>query len=291
MTTPTPGVGPVTTLAYIATIDDSGRFGTSKALGAHLGPTPRVNQSGEIDRSGQISKCGDRMQRHLLYEAASGADDAYPQVVSPAGLGYLPFPSTGAGLVVAERRRLAFTTLGPRPLDASDRIVGDGVPAALPGARQLECRKARSRSRARRPIGTQAPRPRFSNRLGRLRGKSTWSKIFRHPQRWRNTGAWLKSCGTWQLKCGFATHATNSSTSPLVSIGWPPIPNAKFAVWRSTGRSRRRQRHSRSFGRTTAAAPLGSSSQNRLRRSSAASSGAAGLPRSCPFAVIRIPAG
>jgi len=66
-----PGVGPVTTLAYTATIDDPSRFGTSKALGAHLGLTPRIYQSGEIDRSGQISKCGDRMLRHLLYEAAS----------------------------------------------------------------------------------------------------------------------------------------------------------------------------------------------------------------------------
>ena len=64
-------VGPVTSLAYMATVDDPGRFGTSKALGAHLGLTPRVYQSGEIDRSGQISKCGDRMLRHLLYEAAS----------------------------------------------------------------------------------------------------------------------------------------------------------------------------------------------------------------------------
>jgi transposase len=66
-----PGVGPVTSLAFKATIDDSARFATSKALGAHLGLTPRVYQSGEIDRSGHISKCGDRMMRHLLYEAAS----------------------------------------------------------------------------------------------------------------------------------------------------------------------------------------------------------------------------
>jgi transposase len=66
-----PGVGPVTSLAFKATIDDLGRFDTSKALGAHLGLTPRVYQSGEIDRSGRISKCGDRMMRHLLYEAAS----------------------------------------------------------------------------------------------------------------------------------------------------------------------------------------------------------------------------
>ena len=66
-----PGVGPVNSLAFVATIDDPCRFGSSKALGAHLGLTPRVYQSGEIDRSGQISKCGDRMLRHLLYEAAS----------------------------------------------------------------------------------------------------------------------------------------------------------------------------------------------------------------------------
>jgi hypothetical protein len=63
---------PVTTLAYIATIDHPGRFGFSKALGAHLGLTPHVYQSVEIDRSEQISKCGDRMIRHLLDEAASG---------------------------------------------------------------------------------------------------------------------------------------------------------------------------------------------------------------------------
>jgi len=46
-------------------------LGTSKALGAHLGPTPRVYQSGESDRSGHSSKCGDRMLRHLLYEAGT----------------------------------------------------------------------------------------------------------------------------------------------------------------------------------------------------------------------------
>jgi transposase len=34
-----------------AIVTDPGRFGTSKALGAHLGLAPRVYQSGEIDRS------------------------------------------------------------------------------------------------------------------------------------------------------------------------------------------------------------------------------------------------
>lgn len=36
-----------------------------------MGLTPRIYQSGEVDRSGQISKAGDDMMRHLLYEAAS----------------------------------------------------------------------------------------------------------------------------------------------------------------------------------------------------------------------------
>src|SRR5580704_11014701 len=66
-----PGVGPITSLAFRVTVDDPSRFDSSKAVGAHLGLTPRVYQSGETDRSGQISKAGDHMLRHLLYEAAS----------------------------------------------------------------------------------------------------------------------------------------------------------------------------------------------------------------------------
>ena len=66
-----PGVGAITSLAFRATVDDPIRFTLSKSLGAHIGLTPRVYQSGEIDRSGQISKAGDHMLRHLLYEAAS----------------------------------------------------------------------------------------------------------------------------------------------------------------------------------------------------------------------------
>jgi transposase len=66
-----PGVGPITSLAFRVTVDDPARFDSSKAVGAHIGLTPRVYESGEIDRSGQISKAGDHMLRHLLYEAAS----------------------------------------------------------------------------------------------------------------------------------------------------------------------------------------------------------------------------
>lgn len=66
-----PGVGPITSLAFKATIDDPKRFPNSKKVGAHLGLVPRVFQSGEFDHSGHISKCGDRMMRYYLYESAT----------------------------------------------------------------------------------------------------------------------------------------------------------------------------------------------------------------------------
>ncbi|MEE9251126.1 MAG: IS110 family transposase [Alphaproteobacteria bacterium] len=66
-----PGVGPVTALAYVATIGDAERFAKSRAVGAYLGLTSRRWQSGEMDYSGRISKHGDAMLRSLLYEAAN----------------------------------------------------------------------------------------------------------------------------------------------------------------------------------------------------------------------------
>ena len=65
-----PGIGAVSVLAYVSTVEDPGRFARSRAIGAHLGLTPRQYQSGEVDRSGRISRCGDTLARTLLYEAA-----------------------------------------------------------------------------------------------------------------------------------------------------------------------------------------------------------------------------
>jgi transposase len=65
-----PGVGPVVALTYRATVDVPARFRTSKAVGAAFGLTPAKYQSGEIDRTGAISRCGDDMMRVMLYEAA-----------------------------------------------------------------------------------------------------------------------------------------------------------------------------------------------------------------------------
>ena len=65
-----PGVGPVVALTYRATVDVPARFRKSKAVGAVFGLTPSRYQSGESDRAGGISRCGDEMMRAMLYEAA-----------------------------------------------------------------------------------------------------------------------------------------------------------------------------------------------------------------------------
>lgn len=65
-----PGVGAVVALTYRATVDVPARFARSKAVGAHFGLTPRKYQSGQTDRNGRVSKCGDEMMRAALYEAA-----------------------------------------------------------------------------------------------------------------------------------------------------------------------------------------------------------------------------
>lgn len=65
-----PGVGPIVALTFRTCVDNPARFSRSKCVGAHYGLTPRLYQSGEVARSGRISRCGDMMLRSSLYEAA-----------------------------------------------------------------------------------------------------------------------------------------------------------------------------------------------------------------------------
>ncbi|WP_271588810.1 IS110 family transposase [Bradyrhizobium sp. CCBAU 53415] len=65
-----PGVGALVALTFRATVDDPARFKRSTNVGAHFGLTPRRYQSGQTDRIGGISKCGDELTRAMLYEAA-----------------------------------------------------------------------------------------------------------------------------------------------------------------------------------------------------------------------------
>src|SRR5271163_4168439 len=65
-----PGVGPIVALTFRTCVDNPARFSRSKCVGAHYGLTPRLYQSGEVARTGRISRCGDVMLRSSLYEAA-----------------------------------------------------------------------------------------------------------------------------------------------------------------------------------------------------------------------------
>src|SRR5215471_5375376 len=66
-----PGIGPITALCFLATIDDPARFKRSRSVGAYAGLTTRRYASGETDWTGRISKCGDKLLRTYLYEAAN----------------------------------------------------------------------------------------------------------------------------------------------------------------------------------------------------------------------------
>jgi len=67
MTAPT--IGPVTAVAYVATLDDVGRFATARRVAAYLGLAPTERSSGEQQRRGPISKTGNPRVRCLLVEA------------------------------------------------------------------------------------------------------------------------------------------------------------------------------------------------------------------------------
>jgi transposase len=64
------GVGPVTSLAYVLTLETPLRFARSRDVGPYLGLVPRQEDSGDIQPQLSISKAGDRMLRRLLVGSA-----------------------------------------------------------------------------------------------------------------------------------------------------------------------------------------------------------------------------
>jgi len=65
-----PGIGPVTAVAFVATLDAVTRFASAHHVAAYLGLTPREYSSGEQQHRGRISKTGSPRMRALLVEAA-----------------------------------------------------------------------------------------------------------------------------------------------------------------------------------------------------------------------------
>ena len=88
-----PGVGPITALYYVLTIEDPSRFAKSRSVGAYIGLRPKQRDSGEQRPQLRITKAGDALLRRLLVSSAH-------YVLGPFG------PDTDlrrAGLRMAER--------------------------------------------------------------------------------------------------------------------------------------------------------------------------------------------
>ena len=64
------GVGPITSLAYVLTLENPERFVKSRDVGPYLGLVPKQEDSGESQPQLGISKAGDRMVRRLLVGSA-----------------------------------------------------------------------------------------------------------------------------------------------------------------------------------------------------------------------------
>jgi transposase len=65
-----PGVGAITSLTFVLTLEDPDRFEKSRAVGAYLGLVPGKDQSGESDPGRPISGEGDKMLRRPLVSSA-----------------------------------------------------------------------------------------------------------------------------------------------------------------------------------------------------------------------------
>jgi transposase len=75
-----PGVGPITSMAFVLTMGDVSRFPRGKQVASYLGLIPREYSSGGKQRLGSISKQGNRFLRMLLVEAAQVAVRCDPQM-------------------------------------------------------------------------------------------------------------------------------------------------------------------------------------------------------------------
>jgi transposase len=64
------GVGTLTALAFVLTIEHAGRFKKSREVGPYLGLTPRRDQSGQTDKQLPITKQGNTYMRSLLVGCA-----------------------------------------------------------------------------------------------------------------------------------------------------------------------------------------------------------------------------
>lgn len=125
------GVGPLTALCFVLTIEDPGRFPHTRDVGAYLGLVPRRDQSGQTDKQLPITKRGNVQLRCLLVNCAHYILGPFgpPSHLREAGarIAQRGGKSAKKRAVIAVARKLAVTLLAlwksnatyqPRPLAA-----------------------------------------------------------------------------------------------------------------------------------------------------------------------------
>ncbi len=75
-----PGIGPLTGLALVHTLEPVGRFSNQRKVAAYVGFDPKERSSGEKKHFLRISKAGSRVLRFLLVEAAQAACKSDPEL-------------------------------------------------------------------------------------------------------------------------------------------------------------------------------------------------------------------
>lgn len=102
-----PGVGSLTALAFMMTLEDKSRFECSRHVGAYLGLTPKQHQSGQSDPELGVSKEGSKYLRKLLIQGAHSILNRAPDsdlkrwgladVIAGDGMANLRCPGSAAG--------------------------------------------------------------------------------------------------------------------------------------------------------------------------------------------------
>ena len=168
-----PGVGPIASIAFRATVDDPNRFPTCKVVGAHFGLTPRIYQSGETDWHDPLPQAlpapglghGDRAatwsQEGVRGGGAQARGDHAPHV------GLRDRVRVRRGGVGASRR-----VGNPHRFPLPDRILHDGagqsvtIPAGARSGRTARSRIGRPGSSRTPSWGGGDARPRTEARSG-----------------------------------------------------------------------------------------------------------------------------
>jgi transposase len=65
-----PGVGPICALTFYSAVGEPDRFARLTDIGSYFGLTPRLHQSGLTERSGRISKMGNKAARTILVNSS-----------------------------------------------------------------------------------------------------------------------------------------------------------------------------------------------------------------------------